>query len=94
MKFRNPASRYALAGVFVAKRASDIRVAVTGASENGVFRWTEASDALKRRFAAKSLEGMAPAADGMIGDIHADASYRAHLVGVMARRAVQAATAR
>ena len=93
-KFRNPASRYALAGVFVAKRGSDVRVAVTGASENGVFRWTAAEEALKTRFTARSLEGMAPSPDGMIGDIHADAAYRAHLVGVMARRAVQAATGR
>lgn len=93
-KFRNPASRYALAGVFVAKRGSDVRVAVTGASENGVFRWTEAELSLAKRFTAKSLEGMAPSPDGMISDIHADAAYRAHLVGVMARRAVQAATAR
>jgi carbon-monoxide dehydrogenase medium subunit len=93
-KFRNPASRYALAGVFAAKRGSEVRVAVTGASEGGVFRWTEAEEALKKRFAAKSLEGMAPPAAGMISDIHADAAYRAHLVGVMARRAVQAATGR
>ena len=93
-KFRNPASRYALAGVFVAKRGSDVRVAVTGASENGVFRWTAAEEALKARFTAKSLDGMAPSPDGMIGDIHADSAYRAHLVGVMARRAVQAATGR
>ncbi len=56
-KFRNPASRYALVGVFVAKRPSDIRVTVTGAGSNGVFRWTEAEEALAKRFAAKSLEG-------------------------------------
>ncbi|HYF56852.1 MAG TPA: xanthine dehydrogenase family protein subunit M [Salinarimonas sp.] len=93
-KFRNPASRYALAGVFVAKRAGEVRVAVTGASENGVFRWSAAEEALGKRFAAKSLEGMAPSPDGMISDIHADAAYRAHLVGVMARRAVQAAAGR
>jgi len=93
-KFRNPASRYALAGVFVAKRAGDVRVAVTGASEGGVFRWSAAEESLKKRFTAKSLEGMAPSPDGMISDIHADSAYRAHLVGVMARRAVQAATGR
>ena len=93
-KFRNPASRYALVGVFVAKRAADIRVAVTGAGANGVFRWTEAEAALKTRFSAKSLDGLQASADNLNGDIHADATYRAHLIGVMARRAVQAAAAR
>ncbi|QRE73917.1 FAD binding domain-containing protein [Methylobacterium aquaticum] len=93
-KFRNPASRYALVGVFVAKRPSDIRVTVTGAGSNGVFRWTEAEEALAKRFAAKSLEGMSPSASGLNSDIHADADYRAHLIGVMARRAVQKAADR
>ncbi|BAQ45214.1 FAD binding domain-containing protein [Methylobacterium aquaticum] len=93
-KFRNPASRYALVGVFVAKRPSDIRVTVTGSGSNGVFRWTEAEEALGKRFAAKSLEGMSPSASGLNSDIHADADYRAHLIGVMARRAVQKAADR
>ncbi|HEY8383044.1 MAG TPA: xanthine dehydrogenase family protein subunit M [Microvirga sp.] len=93
-KFRNPASRYALVGVFAAKRAGDVRVAVTGAGSNGVFRWTQAEEALKARFAAKSLEGMSAPADNLNSDIHADAAYRAHLIGVMARRAVQAASSR
>jgi aerobic carbon-monoxide dehydrogenase medium subunit len=93
-KFRNPASRYALVGVFVAKRPSDVRVAVTGAGGDGVFRWTEAEQALSARFAAKSLDGLSASPDGLNGDIHADATYRAHLIGVMARRAVQAATER
>jgi carbon-monoxide dehydrogenase medium subunit len=93
-KFRNPASRYALVGVFVAKRAADVRVAVTGAGSSGVFRWTEAEEALKTRFGAKSLEGLKASPDDLNGDIHADAVYRAHLIGVMTRRAVQAATAR
>ena len=93
-KFRNPASRYALVGVFVAKRPSDIRVTVTGSGSNGVFRWTEAEEALGKRFAAKSLEGLSPSASGLNSDIHADAAYRAHLIGVMARRAVQKAADR
>jgi carbon-monoxide dehydrogenase medium subunit len=94
MKFRHPASRYALVGVFVAKRAGEIRVAVTGAGANGVFRWTEAEQALAKRFGPKSLEGLSASSEGLNSDIHADAQYRAHLIGVMARRAVAAATAR
>lgn len=91
-KFRNPASRYALVGVFVAKRGSEIRVAVTGAGEGGVFRWQEAEETLKARFAPKSLEGLKHKAAGINGDIHADAEYRAHLIGVMTRLAVAQAT--
>jgi aerobic carbon-monoxide dehydrogenase medium subunit len=94
MKFRNPASRYALVGVFVAKRGSEIRVAVTGAGSNGVFRWAEAEEALKKRFAAKSLDGLSASSASLNSDIHADAQYRAHLIGVMARRAVAHATGR
>ena len=87
-KFRNQASRFALVGVFVAKRGSDNRVAVTGAGSNGVFRVTSFEEALKKRFSPKSLEGMTIPADGMNADIHGSAEYRAHLVGVLARRAV------
>ncbi len=90
-KFPNPASRYALVGVCVAKRGPEVRVAVTGAGASGVFRWKEAEEALKRRFSSKSLEGMAASPVGINSDIHADAEYRAHLIGVMARRAVDAA---
>ena len=90
-KFRNPASRFALVGVFVAKRPSEIRVAVTGAGANGVFRVTAFEEALKKRFGAKSLEGMTVPADGMASDIHGSAEYRAHLIAVLARRAVAAA---
>jgi len=87
-KFRNPASRYALVGVFVAKRPSEIRVAVTGAGASGVFRVPAFEEALKKRFSPKSLEGLTVPADGMSSDIHGSAEYRAHLIGVMARRAV------
>ena len=90
-KFRNPASRYALVGVFVAKRPSEIRVAVTGAGNSGVFRVQSFEEALKKRFSPKVLEGLTIPADSMASDIHGSAEYRAHLIGVMARRAVAAA---
>lgn len=91
-KFRNPASRYALCGVCVAETAAgEMRVAVVGAGANGVFRVTEMEEALAKEFSAKALEGIAVPEDDMASDIHADQEYRAHLVGVMARRAVAAA---
>ena len=93
-KFRNQASRYALVGVFVARRPSDVRVAVTGAGGDGVFRAIEFEEALKKRFSAKSLDGLTVSADGLNSDIHGSAEYRAHLIGVLARRAVEAATAK
>src|SRR5437763_10749600 len=93
VKFPNPASRFALVGVFVSKRGPEIRVAVTGAAENGVFRVKSFEDALHKRFAAKSLEGLTIPPTGLNSDIHGSAEYRAHLVGVLARRAVAAATA-
>jgi aerobic carbon-monoxide dehydrogenase medium subunit len=93
-KFRNPASRYALVGVFVAKHTDGVRVAVTGAGSNGVFRVPEMEQALSGNFAPEALDGVAVAEDEMNSDMHADAAYRAHLVGVMARRAVQAAATR
>jgi carbon-monoxide dehydrogenase medium subunit len=91
-KFPNPASRYALVGVAVAKKGSSIRVAVTGAGANGVFRWADAEKALSAKFTAKSVDGLKAAAKGLNGDLHASADYRAHLIGVMAKRAVAAAT--
>ena len=92
-KFKHPASGFALVGVFVSKRGSEIRVAVTGAGANGVFRVTSFEEALKKRFSPKSIEGMTVPASGMNSDIHASPEYRAHLVGVLARRAVAKATA-
>jgi carbon-monoxide dehydrogenase medium subunit len=91
VKFPNPASRFALVGVFVSKRGSENRVAVTGAGASGVFRVTAFEEALKKRFSPKSLEGLTVPADGMSSDIHGSAEYRAHLIGVLARRAVAAA---
>jgi len=91
MKFANPASRYALVGVFVAKTAGGVRVAVTGAGANGVFRLPDFESALAANFSPAAIEGLTVPADGKISDIHADADYRAHLIGVMARRAVAAA---
>ena len=90
-KFKHPASGFALVGVFVSKRGSDIRVAVTGVSgsgSNGVFRVASFEEALKKRFSPKSIEGMTIPADGMNSDIHGSAEYRAHLVAVLARRAL------
>ena len=91
MKFENPASRYALVGVFVAKTAGGVRVAVTGAGEHGVFRASAMEAALSANFSASALDGVSVPASGLNSDIHADAEYRAHLIGVMARRAVAAA---
>jgi len=91
VKFEQPASRFALVGVFVSKGPAGVRVAVTGASEGGVFRWAEAEAALTANFAPEALDGLKVSAEGMIGDIHGSPEYRAHLIGVIARRAVAAA---
>ena len=90
MKFEQPASRFALVGVFVAKYADGVRVAVTGASEEGVFRWSEAEAALSSNFSPDAVPA-APSGDGMISDLHGTGAYRAHLVAVMTKRAVAAA---
>jgi aerobic carbon-monoxide dehydrogenase medium subunit len=90
-KFRNPASRYAMVGVFVAKTADGVRVAVTGAGASGVFRAEEFEAALNANFSPAALEGVSVSASGLNSDMHADADYRAHLIGVMAKRAVAAA---
>lgn len=86
-KFPNPASRFAMAGAFV-WRGESVRVAITGAGQDGVFRWTEAEEALAADFSVAALEGLSLPGDEMIGDIHGTSAYRAHLAGVMTRRAV------
>ena len=90
IKFPNPASRYAMVGVFVAKFGDTVRVAVTGAGEDGVFRPTAIEAALSASFDAKSLDGISISDDGLMQDIHASPAYRAHLIVEMARRAVAA----
>jgi len=87
-KFPNPASRYALVGVFAAETASGVRVAVTGAGNDGVFRHGGAEAALSGSFSADALDGLTTDEGSMLADIHASAPYRAHLVGVIAKRAV------
>jgi len=92
VKFPNPASRYALVGVFVADGLQGIRVTVTGAG-SGVFRASAFEAALAGRFAAEALEGIPVDAAALSGDMHASTEYRAHLIGVLARRAVGKALA-
>jgi carbon-monoxide dehydrogenase medium subunit len=89
VKFHNPASRFALVGVAVADTASGVRVAVTGASVNGVLLVPEMEAALSKSFLPEALKDVRVDASGLSSDIHADADYKAHLIGVMARRAVQ-----
>lgn len=90
-KFVQPASRFALVGVMVCKFADGVRVAVTGASEEGVFRWAEAEAALSANFSADALADLSLDGDGMIADLHGSGAYRAHLVKVMTGRAVDKA---
>jgi carbon-monoxide dehydrogenase medium subunit len=91
-KFRNPASRFALTAVFVAQSpGGDVRVAATGASQNGVMRVSALESALKGNWSAGALDNVKVPVDGMLSDIHGTADYRANLVRVMAQRAVAAA---
>lgn len=87
-KFRNPASRYAMTGVFVARSADTVRVGVTGAGSNGAFLWSEAESALAANFSPQALDSLAVDPGDMLSDIHGTAEYRANLVKVMAKRAV------
>ena len=90
IKFKNPASRFALVGVFVAETAGGVRLAVTGAA-SCVFRVPEMEKALTAKFAPESIANVKVNADDLNSDLHASADYRAHLVTVIAKRAVQAA---
>lgn len=87
VKFPQPASRFALVGVFVAQTGSGVRVAVTGAGPC-VFRATALEDALSRKFAPQACDGISIPAEELNNDIHASAEYRAHLIPVLARRAI------
>lgn len=89
MKFANPASRYAIVGVFVSKGPAGVRVAVTGAGPS-VFRLSDAESALGSNFSADAVAHVAVSSDGLNSDLHASAEYRANLVGVMLKRAVAA----
>ena len=88
-KFPNPASRYAMAGVFVAKLADgSVRVAVTGAGEDGVHRHDGLEAALSADWAASAVDGVEISSDGLLSDLHGNAAYRANLIKVMAKRAL------
>jgi carbon-monoxide dehydrogenase medium subunit len=92
VKFHNPASRYALVGVFVSDTAGSVRVAVTGAA-SCVFRVKEMEKALTSKFAPAAIARIKVPAEGLNSDIHANAEYRSHLITVLAQRAVEAALA-
>lgn len=91
-KFANQASKYAIVGVFLAKFADGVRVAITGAGE-GVYRLTDYETALSANFDASAIDGIAVSTDGLVSDMHAAADYRAHLIKVMTRRAIAACKA-
>lgn len=90
-KFEQPASRFPLTGIFLAKFPDGVRVAVTGAGEDGVFRWTEAEEALSGSFSKDAISGLTVSPDGLMGDLHGSPEYRAHLIKVLTGRAVAAA---
>jgi len=86
-KFPNPASRYAVVGVYVTKLKKEIRVAITGAG-SCVFRSKELESALSTNFSASAIESVNISSNGLNSDIHASAEYRAHIIKVMAKKAV------
>jgi aerobic carbon-monoxide dehydrogenase medium subunit len=88
-KFPHPASRFALAGVFVAQtKSGEVRVAATGASQSGVMRVPAIEAALKVDWSAAALDNVVISADGLLSDLHGSSDYRAHLIKVMAQRAL------
>ncbi|MCQ8782022.1 FAD binding domain-containing protein [Mangrovibrevibacter kandeliae] len=87
-KFRNPASRYAMCGAYVARRGTDVRVGVTGAGADGVFRWSAAEQALTQTFDPAALDRLTVDAGLMLSDLHGSSIYRANLVTVVTKRAV------
>ena len=86
-KFPNPASRYAIVGVFIAKFKNEVRVAVTGAG-SCVFRVKEIEDALQKNFSYASVDKIKISSKGLNSDIHASADYRAHIISVMTKKAI------
>ena len=90
IKFKNPASRFALVGVFVSEGGGQVRVAVTGAA-NSVFRMKDMEKKLSEKFAPEAIAKVKVSADKLNSDLHAGADYRAHLISVLAQRAVEAA---
>jgi carbon-monoxide dehydrogenase medium subunit len=90
-KFPNPASRYAMAGVFVAETGGDVRVAVTGAGNDGVYRESALEAALGGSLSVGAIDGISLDASNMMADMHGSSEYRANLVKVMAKRAIEAA---
>lgn len=90
VKFPNPASRYSMVGVYVARTGGGVRVAVTGAGP-AAFRWVDAENALAQNFSPAAIDGLSVDTSGLNADIHASADYRAHLIKVMGKRAVAAA---
>jgi carbon-monoxide dehydrogenase medium subunit len=90
IKFPNPASRYAIVGVFLSRGPAGLRVAVTGAGENGVFRAANIERALAAEFSEAAVDRVSISPDGLFNDLHGTAEYRAHLIKVLARRAVAA----
>ena len=93
VKFKQPASRFALVGVMVSQSGDKVRVGVTGARASA-FRWTEAETALAGAFKPETVDGLNLSSADMNADLHASADYRAAMVKVMTRRAVAAALSR
>ena len=86
-KFPNPASRYAIVGVYIAKLKNEVRVAITGAG-NCVFRCKPLEDSLSNNFSPASIDKTSISSKDLNSDIHASAEYRAHIIKVMAKKAV------